>query len=228
MKIKTFMAMMFAAFMFTACSSDDDGPEVDEKAEKEIVVSAEDYSVWNYVNLETGKITPVTAEGKWTFMKFEEGQKPEVVEEREPEKRIGEVPAKWHIAFHKYDARTNGGEVLLTQYKDLDEAVKAEFPEGSYIKDKKFEGKNAKIIVDMSGMMKGIIGYAGGYMNEELSKWVTKTPTHSMPPYKYEVPDAVFAVKFPDGSKALLEFDDYMDDNGKKCVEFEYIFFNKK
>ena len=68
-----------------------------------------------------------------------------------------EAPSDWDIAVHRYDVK---------------------MPEGDYVED---EWTTEQIIVDMSGMMDGNIGYSESWYNPELSKWL-KVDTSSMPP----------------------------------------------
>ena len=79
----------------------------------------------------------------------------------------------------------------------------------------------------MTNMMKGQVGYAGGFVNPALCKWVTKTPTGGMPPTIYTVTDNVYVVKCKDGNWAKLKFTDKLDGNGKKAIKFSYEYMSK-
>ena len=126
---------------------------------------------------------------------------------------------EWHIAIHRFDIKTNGGAAVATTAKDF--ASVTEWPIDGYQKD--VQVKN-KLITDMSGMMKGEIGYAAASdYNEVLSAWLTKTPTGSMPPYTYDPTNIVYIVKNADGSYAKLLFTDYSNDEGTTGhVTFSY------
>lgn len=216
MKLLTAFAVVLLA---VSCNDDDKDKKIEPINKNASVVGS--YDNWAYIDLETGKITNATVEGPWEYY-GKEG----LVETKTPEIK-GNVPAKWHIAFHNYDARTNGGEVIMT---DKDNIKDVEIlPTEGYQKDEKVEASSQKIIVDMKDMMKGKIGYAGGKINNELSKWVKKIPTGAMPPFKYEIPGKVFVIKFFDGSVAKVKFTDHLAGDGKKkAAEFEYEFIPAK
>ena len=71
-----------------------------------------------------------------------------------------EAPAEWDIAVHRYDVKTNGAAVLETGITGLELFMSSgKMPEGGYVED---EWTTEQIIVDMSGMMDGNIGYRAG------------------------------------------------------------------
>lgn len=51
-----------------------------------------------------------------------------------------------------------------------------------------------------------LLGIQPTKVNEVLAKWVTATPTGSMPPYSYEINGKVFVVKTAGGEYAKLRF----------------------
>ena len=224
MKVKSFLAMALMALLATGCSDDDDPVEKVPSSEgvKEMTVSTADYSVWTYINLKTGETQTATVEGPWKYIGGEDGN--EVLEEKNPEIQ-GSVPAEWDLAFHYYEIRTNGGQALATNVKNLAEVT--ELPATGWESDVTVKAEDQNIIVDMKNMMKGSVGYAGGLVNPALCKWVTKTPTGSMPPTIYTVTDNVYLVKMANGNWAKLKFLDKLDGNGKKAIKFSYEYMAK-
>ena len=119
-----------------------------------IYIDATDYTKWIY--LDFSERTAVTA-----------GMSEE------------EAPAEWDIAVHRYDVKTNGAAALETGMTGLELFMSSgAMPEGDYVGD---EWTTEQIIVDMSGMMDGNIGYSESWYNRELSKWL-KVDTGTMPP----------------------------------------------
>ena len=76
-------------------------------------VDATQYTKWNYINLHTLQIdsAKVTAEG-------------------------ADDPDTWDLAIHRYDVKTNGGEVLETDYQSLSALKNAgSMPQGIFVAD---------------------------------------------------------------------------------------------
>lgn len=217
MKVKSFLAMALMALLATGCSDDDEPKLPTSEGVKEMTVNA-DYSLWTYVDLKSGNQQTCTVEGPWKYT-LEEG-----FEEKNPEIK-GSVPAKWDLAFHQYEIRTNNGQAVQTSETELD-AVK-ELPTAGLVGDITFKAEDKKLIVDISGMMQGKIGYAGGMLNTELGKWLTKTPTGTMPPYKYKITDNVYVVKLANGDWVKIKFLDRLNGSGDKAVKFTYEYMSK-
>ena len=117
-----------------------------------------------------------------------------------------ETSFEWDLAFHRYDIKTNGGAAIMLQTSE------------SFTSD-----VDGEVMVDMSGMMSGFVGYQPTKVNEVLAKWVTATPTGSMPPYTYKINGKVFVVKTADGKYAKLRFTDMSDATGKnEAATFDY------
>lgn len=131
------------------------------------------------------------------------------------------APSSWDIAIHRYDAKTNDGEVLETGFTGFDIMLSAgKIPEGTYIKD---IWTNDRIAVDMSGMMEGNIKYAEDYYNPELSKWLN-VDTSTMPP-NYSMSKKVYVLKMKDGEYAALKLSNYMNSSGiKGYMTVDYIY----
>ena len=132
-----------------------------------------------------------------------------------------EAPAEWDIAVHRYDVKTNGAAVLETGITGLELFMSSgKMPEGEYVED---EWTTEKIIVDMSGMMDGNIGYSESWYNSELSKWL-KVDTSTMPPL-YSMSHKVYAVKLADGSNLALKLSNHMDASGVKgFMTIDYVY----
>lgn len=164
-----------------------------------IYIDATSYTRWTYINFHTLTIDST---------KIEEAM---------------QEPAEWDIAIHRYDAKTNEGSVIETDFsgfKSLKSSGKV--PEGDYVKD---EWTTSQIIIDMSGMMQGNIKYVESYYNSELSKWL-KVDTQNMPP-SYYPSNRVYMVKLKDGTFAALRLKKYMNASGDKgymMIEYLYPF----
>ena len=123
--------------------------------------------------------------------------------------------------MHRYDVKTNGAAALETGMTGLELFVSSgKMPEGDYVED---EWTTEQIIVDMSGMMDGNIGYCESWYNPELSKWL-KVDTSSMPPL-YSMSQKVYAVKLSDGTDLALKLSNYMDATGVKgFMTIDYVY----
>ena len=131
-----------------------------------------------------------------------------------------ETSFDWDIAFHRYDIKTNGGAAIMLQTTDLESVTSASVTGESFTSD-----VDGEVMVDMSGMMSGFVGYQPTKVNEVLAKWVTATPTGSMPPYSYEINGKVFVVKTAGGEYVKLRFTDMSDATGKnEAATFDYEF----
>ena len=129
-----------------------------------------------------------------------------------------ETSFEWDLAFLRYDIKTNGGAAIMLQTSDLESVTSADVTGESFTSD-----VDGEVMVDMSGMMSGFVGYQPTKVNEVLAKWVTATPTGSMPPYTYKINGKVFVVKTADGKYAKLRFTDMSDATGKnEAATFDY------
>lgn len=125
----------------------------------------------------------------------------------------------WDIAVHRYDARTNDGAAIETDYTELSELT--EIPSGTYVSD---EWTDETVYVDMSQMLDGIIGYSECYVNTELSKWID-VDLSNMPPV-YTLSNKVYVVRFSDGTYCALKLSNYMKNGGstKGYLTIDYIY----
>ena len=215
------MAILFAAFVLTgfSCSKDKDENEPKKKEGKSMELNTSNESMWTYVNLETGDTCMARDFSAWNYYKVDmkKGTKTLLSTKPAEGKESDLKLKKWHLAFHYYDIKTNGGEaVVVKDAKSIGDVKK--------IPGSGFEGDveiKDKLVVDKKGMMRSEMGYAANAMvNEVLGGWVKKLG--GMPP-EYELKDVVFVVKFKEGGHAVLKFTDYRNNFGKNGhVKFSY------
>lgn len=198
MKANHVLAAIAVSLCFTACSKND-GPETLIPAERKSVENLDvtNYGKWTYINLNTGEHKQYDDCSEWIYT---DGT-------TVPAKAQPEIDIDWHIAVHRYEIRTNGGEVLDTQTTDMN-AVSS-LPADTYVADESIthEDKEFPIITDMSKMMEGNVGYARtATINRTLCNWVTKKNTGAMPPVIYTPNNHVYVLKNKDGSWSKLQF----------------------
>ena len=175
---------------------DNSGDSAGFETEGEISIDATSYTQWVYIDF--SERTTVTLG----------------VDEEEP--------AEWDIAVHRYDVKTNGGKVVETDYKEFDDAVAATIDEADLVGD---VWSTDKIVVDMSTMMDGYLGYVDSYYNTELSKWLD-VDTSTMPPI-YTPSGKVYIVYLADGNRVGLKLINYMNDmlvKGFMTIQYVYPF----
>ena len=132
-----------------------------------------------------------------------------------------ETSFDWDIAFHKYDVKTNGGGAVKLNTFDLDAVTLSSVTGENFTADT----DDHQVMVDMTNMMEGFVGYQSTKLNEVLCGWVTATPTGSMPPYTYEINKNVFVLKTAAGEYAKIRFTDYSNDKNEKvyaAFDYEY------
>lgn len=172
--------------------------EIDKENKTGVIyIDASDYKKWIYINFHLLTIDSAR------------------IEENMQE------PAQWDIAIHRYDAKTNGATVLETGFTGFAGLEMAgAIPDGEYVPD---VWTTNRIIVDMSGMMEGKIGYAESFYNPELSKWLDVNLS-TMPPV-YTPSNKVYVVKLKDGTFAALRLRNFMSTaNIKGFMTIEYIY----
>lgn len=121
------------------------------------------------------------------------------------EQTTEEVGINWHIAVHRYEIKTNNGSAVNTHIPDIENVIA--LPDGKYEEDETVnyftesavEGTTPYLLVmDMSGMMDGNIGYAlDGQINRVLCDAVTRTETGGMPPCCMEQPARCWQSNIP-------------------------------
>lgn len=133
---------------------------------------------------------------------------------------LGQEPsASWDIALHRYDVKTNGGSVMETTYEDFSQLWAAgRIPEGEFLPDQ----QNDSVIIDMSGMMEGNIGYTPSPINRVID-WVT-FDLNVIPP-TYSSKHNVFLVRLQDETYLALKLESYANDQGVKgFMRIKYIY----
>ncbi len=223
-------------FGFASCSDDDDeandnsSASTSQEYQSFTELAANSYSDWVYVNLETKATQVLVDYSQWYYVGDETYG--------EAQASADDITIDWHVAFHRDEVRTNGASVMLTSATSLD-AITA-LPEGTYYEDVEMDYTSCAVIVDMSGMMTGNMGYASsGPINEvlsgainlseddadyaEKSQWGWVSRSGSMGAYVYTPSDYVFVLKFTDGSYAKLLFNDFTSSTGTSgYVSFDY------
>lgn len=160
-----------------------------------IYIDARDYEKWTYISLKDKLIDTAN-----------------MVKE-EPE------PRHWDFALHRYDVKTNQAAAHETDFLTMD-AVKAHghYDEGSFTAD-----TAGRVVVDMSTMMDGYLGYHESNVNKVLSRWLS-VDTGTMPPI-YTLSGKVYVLRLADGTFAALLFTDFMDEASVKgYVTIKYIY----
>lgn len=231
MRIITNTLLWAAMLCTTACSYTNhfvDEEEQDPDAPFNVMsdLDATAYDCWTYVNLETGETEILPDTSEWYYAGTET-----YLPAREPE-----TPSiDWHIAVHRYDINTNGAEVIDTGIENIEDVTT--LPDGNYTPNVNVnyfeqlqvtEGTQYLLVMDMSQMMDGNIGYAvNGLINRTLSGAVIRTETGSMPPTIYSPSENVFALKFADGSWAAIKLTKtYGGSDGARSgmMSFQYKF----
>lgn len=127
------------------------------------------------------------------------------------------------LAIHRYDVKTNGGEVLETDYQSLSALKNAgSMPQGTFVAD---EWTTNKIAVDVSHMMEdnGYLIYAPSDFNPELSKWLN-VDTSEMPPI-YTPSNKVYLLRMKDGHNGCHPPGELHECCGiKGYMTFDYIY----
>ena len=138
------------------------------------------------------------------------------------EEHKSEIPAKWDLAIHRYDIKTNEGAAFQTTYTSIDDLkASGKLPaEENFVKD---EWTTDKIAIDMSGMMEGNIKYTEDYRNDILSGWLN-VDTSSMPPI-YTMSNQVYLIRLKDNTYAAIRFTNYTNARGiKGYIDFDFLY----
>ena len=163
----------------------------------------------NIVNTVTLTDVDVSAYDQWVYLSFE-SRTPVVLGVEE------DAPAQWDIALHRENVKTNRGAALVTEATSL--AALTELPSGDFVSDVMTD---STLIVDMSQMMQGILGYQKSEINPVLNAWVERS---GMPPV-YTVKNNVYVVRTQEGRYATIKFASYKDAEDKTgFATFSYVF----
>lgn len=160
-----------------------------------IYIDATDYTVWTYIDFRSMTTTALDVNAP--------------------------APASWDIAIHRYDAKTNGAEVMETGATSFYSLANVITPtENDYVSD---IWTTTTIVTDMSTMMDGYLSYAESFYNPELSKWLNVDKS-SMPPI-YTPSNKVYVIRLSDGTLAGVRLANYMDGLGVKgYMTIEYMY----
>lgn len=225
-KVFSIAALVVAALSFASCDKLKTDVPVPSPEAKELLIKAgrDDYQNWTYVNLKTGETETHRDFSAWNYYEGT-GDKKTLKKTEAAKGSLSDVKIEWHIAIHPRAIRTNELEAVITKDTDLSAA---KIPSEGFVKDLEIKDK---LLVDMSGMMKGIVGYASSAKaNEALSKWLKRTPVpgeHGK--YNFELNKNVFVVKCKDDSYAKVKFTDYRNAEGNPgFCKFSSIFVPKK
>ncbi len=152
----------------------------------------------------------VSAYDRWVYFSFETGV-PQSLGLKEA------APAKWDIALHRGDVKTNGGSALKTDVTKLSELTQV--PSGKFVSDT----LTFDVVVVEADLMQEIMTYDTTEVNLELGSWVRRS---GMPPV-YTVAPQVYVVRTKDGKHAKIRFSSYksaMDKAGHATFSYEYPF----
>lgn len=204
-----------------ACSDDEKDKNTDTQANVKKVTNLDvsAYDKWTYINLETGQTETHPDASEWIYS---DGT-------TRPAETPETVGIDWHIAVHRYEIKTNGGEALETDLTNL--AAVTELPKGNYTADEHFtynENNPYEVITDMSKMQQSNVGYSNDFaINRVLCGWVDIEVTGGMPPKLYTPTQKVLILKCKDGGWAKLQFTTAGNsENGKSgfvSFNYEYI-----
>lgn len=160
-----------------------------QRGTRVVAVDSRDYSKWTYIDFERETVTTLGVEE--------------------------EVPLTWDIAIHRYDAKTNGAKVAVSQTDDILNPLAG----GTVVVDSLTDDK---IAVDMSGMLSGNIVYCKSFYNPLLSQWLD-VDISVMPPI-YTLSHKVYILTFPDGRHFSMRLENYMNDAAVKgYMTIEYV-----
>lgn len=160
-----------------------------------IYVNATSYTEWHYVDFKTQEVVTRGVDD--------------------------EAPAQWDFALHRYDTKTNGGSVAETDATELSRLRGTGMPAADAFAPDTMTTR--RIIVDMSGMMEGRIGYAASPYSRTLSRWLN-VDTSIMPPV-YTSSNRVYLLRMADGSVAALRLANFMNDaavKGYMTIDYQY------
>lgn len=130
---------------------------------------------------------------------------------------VDETSFSWDIAIHRYDVKTNGGSGIETSATEIVQLTV--IPTDGYVADEEI----GTIMVDNTQMTSKKIGYATGYVNKSLSKWMN-VDINNMPP-TYTTSGKVYVMKTAAGKYAKIKFTDYTNDaNVKGHITFDYVY----
>ncbi len=120
-----------------------------------------------------------------------------------------EEPLQWDFALHRYDVRTHGGAAAETPFGEVETASMSDGLD--FVDD-----VDSQMVVDMSTMMEGYLGYTPARLNPVLSTWLD-VDMSVMPPI-YTLSNKVYLLRLANGTLVALQFTGYMDDAFTKGI----------
>ena len=184
-----------------------------------LLLDATSYKHWHYINLNNWsletKVIPTELTGTWdgkSGFSYHEvlGSSYTLLSFTETDPQ--EDAAEWQFAVHHFEARTNKGAVIETQYTSI-----AQLPAASTFNDKEFTAdvwSTTDVLYDLTGMLAYHIGYQNSSVNQVLSRWVNMD--FSTPPPVYTQSGKVYIVRTAEGKYAALQLLNYMSPTGSK------------
>lgn len=192
----------------------------DSNGRMTLYLNACSYEQWHYICLDDLSVTSIDiptaltgdwdGQSGWTYH-LVEGTKytqlSTMQTDAQPE------PEKWDLAIHHFDARTNGGAVIMTESTSIDELSPntGQYDSASWTRD---VWNNTQVITDLTEMMAFRIGYQNIKVNSLLSTWATMD--FSTPPPTYSSSGKVYILKLASGKLAALHLKSYMSPAGTK------------
>lgn len=177
-------------------------------SEGQYYIDATSYTQWVYINFHSDSLRITTS-----TISLEDGTE------------TG-VPEAWDIAQHRYDVKTNGAAVVMTDFHSIEELEAAGLPSDvAWVED---EWSEEAITIDMSHMLEGYLVYAPSNKNTEAGKWLN-VDTSTMPPI-YTMHDNVILYRFSDGTYAAVQLTNFMSTDryqtkGWMTVNYKYPIF---
>ena len=129
-----------------------------------------------------------------------------------------DAPFEWDFAIHHYDVKTHGGTATESPFDNVGMAIELE--ELNFVAD-----VDSQVVIDMSTMMEGYLGYTPSPVNPVLSHWLD-VDLSTMPPI-YALSNKVYLLRLSDGTLVALQFTSFMDDSfAKGIVTLRYRIIN--
>lgn len=120
-----------------------------------------------------------------------------------------EAPPEWDFAIHHYDVKTHDGTAAESPFDNVDMAMELEGL--VFVAD-----ADSQVVIDMSTMMEGYLGYTPSPVNPVLSRWLD-VDLSTMPPI-YTPSNKVYLLRLSDGTLVALQFTSYMDESLLKGI----------
>lgn len=162
-----------------------------------IYINASDYKEWHYIDFDSRTVQTIAIDS------------------------VSTVPEKWDFAIHRYDTKTNQGEVKETKFLRLNDC------ENKFVEDEQEYTRDIwtteQIMTDLSQMIDSIIQYTEDYYNPVLSRWID-VDRSTMPPI-YTLSNRVYVLRTADQRRMALKFIDFMNYVGDKgFITIDYIY----